>query len=120
MSEPKSHPRHELDELIHSPVRLSIMATVSVAGETDFQFLCRTLQVSDSLLSKHVSQLEASGYLNVVKGYVGKRPSTWYSLTDAGQAAFIRYRATLAHILNDPGHGSESSSAQGKVSDPPD
>jgi DNA-binding MarR family transcriptional regulator len=95
------------------------MATLSVAGETDFQFLAKTLEISDSLLSKYASQLEASGYLNVVKGYVGKRPSTWYSLTDTGRAAFARYRATLGHILDDPGPASESSSAKGKVSDPP-
>jgi DNA-binding MarR family transcriptional regulator len=119
MSEARSHPRHELDELIHSPVRLSIMATVSVAGETDFRFLRETLEISDSLLSKHLSQLEAASYLNVVKGYVGKRPSTWYSLTDTGRAAFACYRKTLAHILSDPSQSSEGTSASGKVSDSP-
>jgi DNA-binding MarR family transcriptional regulator len=98
---PPQHPRHELDELIHSPVRLSIMATLATAGETDFRYLREALQISDSLLSKHAAQLEASGYLHVVKGFVGKRPSTWFSLTDQGRAAFDRYRGTLARILGD-------------------
>jgi DNA-binding MarR family transcriptional regulator len=77
------------------------MATVSMAGETDFRFLRETLEISDSLLSKHMSQLEASGYINVVKGFVGKRSSTWYSLTDIGSAAFARYRVNLGHILGE-------------------
>lgn len=97
----RQHPRLGLDELIHSPVRLSIMATLATAGETDFRFLRETLQISDSLLSKHAAQLEASGYVNVVKGFVGKRASTWYTLTDEGRAAFDRYRRTLAEILGE-------------------
>lgn len=115
----RSHPRHELDELIHSPVRLSIMATVSMAGETDFRFLRETLEISDSLLSKHVSLLEASGYINVVKGFVGKRSSTWYSLTDTGSAAFARYRVNLGHILGETSPVRVDSPAPGMVSDPP-
>lgn len=98
---PRQHPRHGLDELIHSPVRLSIMATLATAGETDFRFLREALQISDSLLSKHAAQLEASGYVNVVKGFVGKRASTWFTLTDEGRAAFDRYRRTLAEILGE-------------------
>lgn len=102
MSETGRHPRHVLDELIHSPVRLSIMATLAAAEETDFRFLRESLEISDSLLSKHAAQLEASGYLRITKGFVGKRPSTWYSLTGEGRTAFERYRRTLAHILGGP------------------
>lgn len=97
MNDPK-----DIDELIHSPIRLSIMAMLAAAGETDFKFLKESLQISDSLLSKHISRLEAAGYVDVVKGYVGKRPSTWYSLTDTGRTAFGRYRTTLMRILGTP------------------
>lgn len=100
MNETPAHPRHQLDELIHSPVRLSIVAILAAAGETDFKFLKDTVEVSDSLLSKHVSTLEAAGYVKVVKGYVGKRPSTWYSLTDLGRERFDQYRQTLGKILD--------------------
>lgn len=110
--EARQHPRLDLDELIHSPVRLSLMATLAAAGETDFRFLRESLQISDSLLSKHAAQLETSGYLHVVKGFVGKRSSTWYSLTDEGRAAFDRYRRTLAEILGD-GTGAAGSGAAG-------
>lgn len=94
MNDPKA-----IDELIHSPIRLSVMAILAAADETDFKFLKESLEISDSLLSKHISRLEAADYVNVVKGFVGKRPSTWYSLTDTGRAAFSQYRATLTRIL---------------------
>jgi DNA-binding MarR family transcriptional regulator len=115
----RQHPRLGLDELIHSPVRLSIMATLATAGETDFRFLRETLQISDSLLSKHAAQLEASGYVNVVKGFVGKRSSTWYTLTDEGRAAFERYRRTLAEILGEGG-GPDGTSADAPADTPAD
>ncbi|MER5442144.1 transcriptional regulator [Streptomyces sp. NPDC002790] len=41
-------------------------------------------------LRKQVSTLEAKGYVEVKKGYVGKRPRTWVSLSDAAGA---RWRA---------------------------
>jgi DNA-binding HxlR family transcriptional regulator len=110
MSQPQ-HPRHHLDEVIHSPVRLSIMATLASVGESDFRYLRNAVEVSDSLLSKHVSTLEAAGYVEVTKGYVGKRPRTWYSLTDLGLEAYRAYLDALRQIVGDsaledktPGH----------------
>jgi len=38
MNEPR-HPRHRLDELIHTPVRLSVMAALSAADSIDFRNL---------------------------------------------------------------------------------
>ncbi|MDF5755622.1 transcriptional regulator [Spongiactinospora sp. TRM90649] len=93
-----AHPRHELDEIIHAPVRLSIVAALANAEKADFRFLRDTLEVSDSLLSKHIVTLEGAGYVKVEKAFVGKRAKTWLSLTDAGRAAFARYTAVLRQI----------------------
>lgn len=93
-----THPRHELDELIHTPVRLSIMAALSAADAADFRFLRDTIEVSDSLLSKHLSVLEEAGYVRVRKGYEGKRPRTWLSLSDGGRTAFENYRDVLGRL----------------------
>lgn len=95
-----SHPRHQLDDVIHSPVRLSIMAILAAAGETDNRFLKNAVEVSDSLLSKHIGTLESAGYVKIIKGYTGKRPCTWYSLTDLGRDRFDEYRAALASVLD--------------------
>lgn len=92
------HPRHELDEVIHAPVRFSIMATLSAASKAEFGFVRDTVEVSDSVLSKQVTTLEKAGYVHVTKGYVGKRPRTWLSLTPAGLTAFNNHLATLRAI----------------------
>ncbi|PZG38013.1 MarR family transcriptional regulator [Spongiactinospora gelatinilytica] len=93
-----THPRHDLDEVIHAPVRLSIMAALSGAERIDFRFLRDTIEVSDSLLSKHIVTLENAGYVNVDKAFVGKRAKTWLSLTEQGRAAFARYTDVLRQI----------------------
>lgn len=94
-----AHPRHELDEIIHAPVRLSIMAALAAADKADFRFLRDTIEVSDSLLSKHILTLEEAGYVRVDKAFVGKRARTWLSLTDQGHAAFETYMDVLRRIM---------------------
>lgn len=96
---PQLHPRHRLDDVIHSPVRFSIVATLAGADNAEFSFVRDTVDVSDSVLSKQVSTLEAAGYVKVKKGYVGKRPRTWLSLTAAGRGAFERHLAALRDIV---------------------
>ncbi|WP_306747727.1 winged helix-turn-helix domain-containing protein [Saccharothrix yanglingensis] len=95
-----AHPRHRLDEVIHAPVRLSAMAALAAADRIAFGLLRDTVEVSDSLLSRHVLTLETAGYVEVVKGYEGKRPRTWLSLTDEGRAAFERYQRTLRALID--------------------
>lgn len=94
-----THPRFDLDEAIHTPVRLSIMAALAGADRIDFAFLRDSIEVSDSLLSKHMAYLEAAGYVQITKGYELKRPRTWFSLTDAGRAAFGDYVAALHQVV---------------------
>lgn len=94
-----SHPRHRLDEVIHTPVRLSIMAALESAERVHFGLLRDTVEVSDSLLSKHIVSLEVAGYVEVTKGHVGRRPRTWYALTERGREAFAVYLATLDEIV---------------------
>lgn len=94
-----THPRTRIDDLIHSPVRLSVMSALRAADQVHFALLRDTLEVSDSLLSKHVAALEDAGYVEVRKGYAGRRPRTWYSLTDRGRHAFDEYVATLREIV---------------------
>ena len=75
---------------------------MAAADQAEFGFVRDTLGVSDSVLSKQVSVLEAAGYVEVCKGYVGKRPRTWLKLTDAGRQAFTAHLATLQEIAAGP------------------
>lgn len=95
------HPRHALDEVIHAPVRLSIMAILKEAERADFRFLRETIGVSDSLLSRHLTTLDTAGYVNIVKGGSGRRPRTWVVLSQAGQRAYAAYLVSLHGIIGD-------------------
>ncbi|MGI8336041.1 winged helix-turn-helix domain-containing protein [Actinomadura scrupuli] len=98
-----SHPRHGLDEVIHSPVRFSIVATLAGAEKAEFGYVRDTVEISDSVLSKQAATLEQAGYVKVTKGHVGKRPRTWLSLTGAGRRAFAAHCAALRMIAEDAG-----------------
>ncbi len=97
-SQSRGHPRHRLDGVIHAPMRFSIMATLAAADSAEFSFVRDTVEMSDSVLSKQVAALEQAGYVAVRKGYVGKRPRTWLSITPAGRVAFEAHVAALVAI----------------------
>jgi len=93
-----AHPRARLDDLIHQPVRFSLLAALAQADELEFRFLRDTLQVSDSVLSRQGSTLEQAGYVAIRKGHVGKWPRTWLKLTPNGRSAFENHLSTLREI----------------------
>ncbi|WP_231250221.1 winged helix-turn-helix domain-containing protein [Nocardioides furvisabuli] len=101
MSAGSSHARHGLDEVIHAPVRFSIVAALASVDEAEFALVRDTVEVSDSVLSRQVAQLEAAGYVKVRKGYVGKRPRTWLSLTRAGRTAYRAHLDALRAIAGE-------------------
>ncbi len=92
------HARHRLDDVIHAPVRFSIVATLAAVDEAEFALVRDEVEVSDSVLSKQVSTLEQAGYVRVRKGYVGKRPRTWLSLTTTGRQAYASHLSALREI----------------------
>jgi DNA-binding MarR family transcriptional regulator len=92
------HPRHRLDTVIHAPIRLSIMAFLSEVDRAEFGLVRDEVELTAPALSKQVSTLEEAGYVKVDKGYVGKRPRTWLSLTPAGRSAMTRHLAALRAI----------------------
>lgn len=100
---PSARPaRLDLDELIHQPVRLSIMATLAYAERVDFAFLRQHLDLSESNLSRHLTALEEAGYVLIDKVFERKRARTWLSLTEEGRLAFTAHVAALQRIVAAP------------------
>ena len=87
-----------LDPLIHAPARLQACAILSSASEVEFAMLRDTLAVSDSVLSKHIRQLEEAGYVKVRKASLGGRQRTWLALSRAGAKAFAGHVAALQQL----------------------
>lgn len=89
----------ELDPVIHAPTRLAIVALLAPLRDAEFGHVRDSLELSDSALSKQLSQLQDAGYLDVRKGYVGKRPRTWVSLSKVGRAALARHLMALKAVI---------------------
>jgi len=94
------HPRHGIVDALNAPIRLSIVAALARVEDIDFASLRGSIEVSDSALSKHAALLEEAGYVALRKGYVGKRPRTWLSLTATGRAALHAHLAALRAIVD--------------------
>ena len=89
-----------IDRLIHEPSRLIIMAHLYVVESADYLFLIQQTGMTWGNLSVHISKLEAAGYLEVKKEFLGKKPHTVVSLTKKGRAAFEAYRKGMKEVLD--------------------
>jgi DNA-binding MarR family transcriptional regulator len=93
----------ELNEVIHQPVRLRLMAALVALdsdAEVDFIYLRERLKLTDGNLSVHLAKLEEARYVKQIKTFVGRKPRTYIQLTARGRAAFADHVAALEGILN--------------------
>lgn len=93
----------QLDKTIHSQVRLSIMTILATNNEVPFNYLKKTLSITDGNLNTHLKVLEKSKYILVKKGFVDNKPQTKYSLTQKGIDKFIQYINTMDKMLKKAG-----------------
>ncbi len=84
-----------LDLAFQTTTRLRIAAFLSGCDEAEFRAVQEHCGLSPSNLSKNVGTLEGLGYVAVRKGYVGKMPRTWLSLTQAGAKALASHLTAL-------------------------
>jgi DNA-binding transcriptional ArsR family regulator len=90
----------EIDRIVHEPTRLIILAHLYVVESADFVFLLRQTGLTWGNLSSHLSKLEAAGYLDIVKEFMGKKPHTMLRLTKKGRSAFRQYRQSMKQVLD--------------------
>lgn len=91
------------DQVIHPPPRLQICARLAAVETMDFATLREMLDVSESVLSKHIKTLEEAGYVAVRKATSEGRQRTWLALTSAGRKAFTAHAAALRALVGDLG-----------------
>lgn len=88
------------NSVIHAPNRLQICAFLAQVDEVEFKTLKSRLQVSDSVLSKHLKTLEEAEYIYIDKRNLDGRPRSWIGFTKAGQQAYKGHVAELKALLN--------------------
>lgn len=89
----------QLDDIIHSRIRLAVISVLISVEEAEFTFLREHVQATDGNLSIHLRKLEEAGYIDVKKGFVGRKPQSTYRLTEVGRKAFEDYVSALEKLI---------------------
>ena len=89
----------DIDKLIHEPARLKILAQLYVVESADFIFLMRQTKLTQGNVSGHLSKLEEAEYVEIKKGYAGKRPQTIISFTEKGRQTFKTYVQNMKQVF---------------------
>jgi len=89
----------QLDDIIHSRIRLAIMSILVTVDQADFVFLRKQVNTTDGNLSIHLRKLEAAGYVSVTKTFEDRKPISYYQITPKGRKAFKLYVERLEKFL---------------------
>lgn len=89
----------QVDEIIHGRIRLAVMAYLSAVSPASFPELTEKTGTTNGNLSTHLTKLEGANYVELEKGYKGKRPQTLVHMTKTGRKAWINYLSAMRDIL---------------------
>ena len=88
-----------LDPLLHSELRLAVMSLLLSAESADFVYLKNETESTAGNLSVQLDKLQKAGYIEVNKGFKGKKPQTTCSITERGREAFSAYVEALRSYI---------------------
>jgi DNA-binding MarR family transcriptional regulator len=99
-----------LDRVIHERARLSILTSLLTHPKgLTFNELKQFCSLTDGNLSRHLSILEKSGMVEVLKAHERNRPVTTCKVTGDGRKRYLDYLSTLEQVIRD---AEKSGSAQ--------
>ena len=96
----KTYDYRQFDPLVHSRIRLSVLAILVSVDDAEFTYLREQVKATDGNLGAHLRKLEDGGYVQVTKHFVDRKPHTRYRITDTGRQAFQGYVDNLERLLN--------------------
>ena len=85
----------EVDPLLSNRIRAGVLAWLSDRGVADFTELAAALELANNTLSSHLQRLEGAGYIELGRGFLGRKPRTRIILTATGRAAWIAHLERL-------------------------
>jgi DNA-binding MarR family transcriptional regulator len=94
-----SHPALSFDDVVHQRTRLGILAVLAEATEADFTYLRKLLDLTDGNLGRHLEILESARLITISKGYHGRRPRTWATITAEGRRALRDEVASMQALM---------------------
>ena len=90
----------ELDPLLHSQLRLSLVSLLVGVKEAEFSYLKDKTGATAGNLSVQISKLTDAGYVEVIKSFRDNYPLTTCKITKKGIKAFEIYVENLKQYLN--------------------
>jgi DNA-binding MarR family transcriptional regulator len=91
-----------LDRIIHERARLSILTSlVTNPKGVTFNDLKQLCSLTDGNLSRHLSVLEESNMVEILKQQDQNRPQTLCRITPAGRNRYLTYLSTLERVIQD-------------------
>jgi len=90
----------ELDPLLHSQLRLSIVSLLVAVKEADFMYVKEKTNATAGNLSVAISKLAKGGYLTISKAFRDNYPQTLCKITSKGIKAFEKYVEDLKSYTN--------------------
>lgn len=90
----------DLDPLLHSQLRLSIVSILISLKETDFNYIKDTTEATSGNISIQIKKLQDAGYIQVKKSFKNNYPNTTVSITDKGVEAFETYVENLKKYIH--------------------
>lgn len=90
-----------MDEIIHQPLRLKIMAALAATPSEPLEFkrLIVVTEATAGNLGRQLQTLAEAGYITVIKDYANNRPRTRARLTSTGERAFANHVDYLGKLL---------------------
>lgn len=89
----------DLDPLLHSQLRLAVMSILLSVEEADFVYLKEKTKATAGNLSVQLDKLNEAGYIEIEKGFSGKKPRTVCQMTPVGRRAFETYVEALKSYI---------------------
>ena len=90
----------ELNPIIHSQLRLSIMTLLLSVEEADFSWLKEQTGATAGNISVQLDKLSEAEYIEIRKEFVGRKTRTSCRMTENGKAAMAEYVEDLKKYLN--------------------
>ena len=93
----------DLDPLLHSQLRLSIISILMSVDEADFTFIKETTGATSGNISVQIKKLHQADYISVKKTFKDNYPNTSVSITEKGKEAFETYVRNLKKYIQPEG-----------------
>lgn len=88
-----------LDKLLEHRVRLAILVLLTRYDRLSFPRLKKVTGETDGNLGAHLRKLEDAGHVSVRKEFVGRKPTTWYSISRQGRHSLTAHLEALDELI---------------------